>query len=88
MQNTFSSIMPVFRYLRYHTDVVLKEIQVYRWRMEDTRFLVFRAVTTKNAIFWDVCRVAFAKNQRFGGEYRLHFQGDKNRRARNNVSSN
>jgi hypothetical protein len=27
-------------------------------------------------------------NRRFGGMYRLHYQGDKNRRARNNVSSN
>jgi hypothetical protein len=28
------------------------------------------------------------KNRRFGGTYRLHHEGDKNRRARNNVSSN
>jgi hypothetical protein len=28
------------------------------------------------------------KGRRFGGVHRLHHQGDKNRRARNNVSSN
>jgi hypothetical protein len=32
--------------------------------------------------------VALVKNRRFGGTYRLHHVGDKNRRARNNVSSN
>jgi hypothetical protein len=28
------------------------------------------------------------KNRRFGGKCRLHHQGDKNRRARNNANSN
>jgi hypothetical protein len=28
------------------------------------------------------------KNRRFGGKYRLHYQGEKNRRSRNNVRSN
>jgi hypothetical protein len=38
----------------------------------------------KNAIFWhDAC-----KNWHFGGTYCLHYQGGKNWRARNNVSSN
>jgi hypothetical protein len=40
----------------------------------------------KNAVFWDVTPCGFCKNLRFGGTYRLHHQGDKNRRARNNVN--
>jgi hypothetical protein len=30
----------------------------------------------------------YCKNRRFEGTYRLHYQGDKNRRAGNNISSN
>jgi hypothetical protein len=46
------------------------------------------AVTTKNAIFLDVTPRGSCKNWRFRGMYRLHQQGNKNRRARNNISSN
>jgi hypothetical protein len=42
-------------------------------------------LTVKNAVFWDVTPCGSCKNQCFGGTYRLHHQGDKNRRARNNV---
>jgi hypothetical protein len=42
----------------------------------------------KNAIFWDVTPCSSRKIRHFGGTYRLHHQGDNNRRARNNVSSN
>jgi hypothetical protein len=42
----------------------------------------------KNAIFWDVTPCGCCKNRCLGEMYRLHHQGDKNRRARNNVSSN
>jgi hypothetical protein len=52
------------------------------------RFEVFTAVTMSNAIFWEVVPCGYCKNQHFGGTYRLHHQGDKNRRTRNNVSSN
>jgi hypothetical protein len=41
----------------------------------------------KNAAFWDDTRCGSYKNLRFGGKQRLHYQGDKNRRARNTVSS-
>jgi hypothetical protein len=51
------------------------------------RFEVFTAVTMKNAIFWDVTSCGFCENWCFGGMYHLHHQGDKNLRARNNVSS-
>jgi hypothetical protein len=33
----------------------------------------------KNAVFWGVMPCGSFKNQRFGGMYRLHHQGDKNR---------
>jgi hypothetical protein len=42
----------------------------------------------KNAAFLDLPPCCSGKNQRFGGTYRLRHQDDKNRRARNNVSSN
>jgi hypothetical protein len=33
----------------------------------------------KNAVFWDVTPCGSCKNSRYGGTYRLHHQGDKNR---------
>jgi hypothetical protein len=44
--------------------------------------------TMTNSVFWDVTPFGCCENRRFGGTYRLHHQGDKNRRARNNVSTN
>jgi hypothetical protein len=46
------------------------------------RFEVFTAVTMKNAVFWDVTKCEFCRNRRIEGAYRLHHQGDKNRRAK------
>jgi hypothetical protein len=46
------------------------------------------AVTKKNAVFWDVTPCGSCKNRHLGGKYGLHHQGEINRRARNNVSSN
>jgi hypothetical protein len=42
----------------------------------------------KNAFFWDVSPCGPCNNQRFGGTYRLHHQGDMNRCTKNNVSRN
>jgi hypothetical protein len=42
----------------------------------------------KNATFCDVKPSGSCRNRRFVGTYRLHHQGDKNPRARSNVSSN
>jgi hypothetical protein len=42
----------------------------------------------KNDVFWDVTPCESCKDGRFGEKYRHQHQGDKNRRARNNVSSN
>jgi hypothetical protein len=52
------------------------------------RFVVYTAVTIKNAVFRDVTSCGACKNRSFGGTYRLHYQGEKNQRARNSVSSN
>jgi hypothetical protein len=43
------------------------------------RFEVFTAVTMKNGVFYYVTPCGSCKNRRFGGTYRLHHQGDKNR---------
>jgi hypothetical protein len=42
----------------------------------------------KNAVIWDVAQYGSCKNRHFGGTYRLHHQGDKNRRTRKNISNN
>jgi hypothetical protein len=51
------------------------------------RFEVFTTITMKNAVFGDVKPCGSCNNQRFVGTYRLHHQGDKNRRGKENVSS-
>jgi hypothetical protein len=40
----------------------------------------------KNVVFWDVTPCGGCLNRRFGGAWRLHHQGDKNREAKKNVS--
>jgi hypothetical protein len=42
----------------------------------------------KNDVFWSVAPRGFCDNWHLGGKYRLHHQGHKNIRARNNVNSN
>jgi hypothetical protein len=37
----------------------------------------FTAVTTKNAVFWDVALCKSCVNRRFGGTYHLHLQSRK-----------
>jgi hypothetical protein len=51
------------------------------------RFEVFTAVTMISVAFLDGTPCGFCKNRRFGRKYHLHHQGDRKRRARNNVSS-
>jgi hypothetical protein len=41
------------------------------------RFEVFKAATTKNAVFWDVAPCKSCVNRRSVGTYRLHLQGRK-----------
>jgi hypothetical protein len=42
----------------------------------------------KNAVFWNVTPCGSCKKRRFGGAYRFHHQGDKNRRAKNKLARN
>jgi hypothetical protein len=42
----------------------------------------------RNAVFWDIAPCGPCENRLFGGNYRLHHQGAKDRPAGNNVSSN
>jgi hypothetical protein len=43
------------------------------------RFEVFMAATMKNIVFWDMMPCGSHKNRCFGGTYRHHHQGDRNR---------
>jgi hypothetical protein len=52
----------------------------------DVRFEVFKAVTMKNAVFWDVAPCRSCVNRRFGGTYRLHLQGRIIRERETSVS--
>jgi hypothetical protein len=69
-------------------DPVSNTLFIYLFIYLFVRFEVFTEVTIKNGIFWNVTPCASCKNRRFGGTQRLHHQGDKNRRTRNNVSRN
>jgi hypothetical protein len=33
----------------------------------------------KNSVFWDITQCGSCKNERFGGRYRLHHQGNNSR---------
>jgi hypothetical protein len=50
-------------------------------------FEVFTGVTMKNAVFLGVAPCKSCENWRFRGTCRLHLQGRKNTRVRNNVCS-
>jgi hypothetical protein len=52
-----------------------------------TRSMNYEAPHSAEAAFWDVTSCDSCKNRRFGGTYCFHNQGDKNRWARNDVSS-
>jgi hypothetical protein len=52
---------------------------------EPTNRLHDLTIPMKNAVFWDVWLFT---NRWFGAKYRLQYQGEKNQRARHNVSNN
>jgi hypothetical protein len=54
--------------------------------VELSPLLLRPCIGLKNGVFWDVTPCGSCKNRRFGGTYRLHHQGDKNRWTRNNAS--
>jgi hypothetical protein len=41
----------------------------------------------KNTLFLDVIPSGSSKNRRFAGMYHLYYKGERNQRAKNNVSS-
>jgi hypothetical protein len=52
----------------------------------DVRVKVFEAMDRKNAVSWDVTPCGSSRCRRFEGNYHFHYQGNTNRRARNNDS--
>jgi hypothetical protein len=64
-------------------------VRNFAWNTQQNcvRFEVFTAVTTKNAVFWDVALCRSCVNRRFGGTYRLHLQGRRKSQARNQRDS-
>jgi hypothetical protein len=50
--------------------------------------LALRTYVLKNAVLCVVMPYGSCKNRNFDGTYHLHHQGDKNRRARKNISVN
>jgi hypothetical protein len=48
---------------------------------------VCKAVIMKNAVVWNIMPCDSFKNRRFRGTYRLHHQGNKIRRGRNDSSN-
>jgi hypothetical protein len=70
---------------------MLKKGTSYFNKIVTVGFEVFTAVpmmTMKNGVFWDMMPCDSCKIRRFGGQFRLHHQGEKNQRVRNNVSIN
>jgi hypothetical protein len=59
------------------------KFQIYKLLLKRVRFKVFTAVTMKNTVFWDVAPCRYRVNRRFGETYRLHLQGIRDPRARN-----
>jgi hypothetical protein len=74
-----------FRVLGYKIQFVLHRKHITSL-LYSPRFEIFTAMAMKNTVFWDVTTRGSCKNRSFGGTYRLHHDGDKNRRARKNVS--
>jgi hypothetical protein len=65
--------------------------ETYWFRMSYTTVRTLQILPVKcseNSAFWDVMPCGCCKNGRFGGTNRLHYQVQKNQRARSNGSSN
>jgi hypothetical protein len=66
----------------YHYSLTLLASLFLSVRCKWARSEVLTVVTMKKAVFWDMTPCDSCKNQFFGGAYRLHHQGDKNRRVK------
>jgi hypothetical protein len=60
---------------------VLNDVIIEKYVFTYVRFEIFTEVSMKNAVFWNVTPYGSSKNRRFGGPYRHHHEGDKNRQA-------
>jgi hypothetical protein len=63
------------RLLGYKNPVCISQ-ETHYISTTQSRFEVFTGVTLKNGVFWDVTPWGSCK-KRFGGNYRLHHQGEK-----------
>jgi hypothetical protein len=68
-------------------DEILSHPQVHSHLVVRYQF-EFGKLLLKDAVFWDGTPCESCTNRSFEGMYRLYHQGEKNQRARNNVSSN
>jgi hypothetical protein len=64
--------------LQWHTPVKFSVYELY----------MYYVGIGKNTVFSDLMSCGSSKTRRFGGTYYIRHQGEKNRRARNNVCSN
>jgi hypothetical protein len=70
------------------TSSICPPVHLYAWNNSRTGFEVLTAVVMKSTIFWDITPCSPLKvNRRLGGTYRLHLQGRKISRARNQRES-
>jgi hypothetical protein len=68
-------IMQFLSFLILNTEVLFTTFQKNPQKLW---FKVFKAVTMKNAVFWDVMPCGSCKNRRFRGMWCLHDQINKN----------
>jgi hypothetical protein len=85
LEHCNDNIHITFHKVLLHTGFEFFCLKRSTYKITVARFEVFTAVTMKNALFWEVKARGSHKNRRFGGTYRLHHQGEKNRRTRNYV---
>jgi hypothetical protein len=57
--------------------IVVQKLPIWKQIRSCVRFEVFTAVTMKNGVFWDVTPCGSCKSRRFGGTWRLLYQGGK-----------
>jgi hypothetical protein len=89
MSSLSSRVIKLLALIQYSPSVIARDQNSKdEGKFSFVRFEVFKAVTMKNAVFWDVTPCGSCKNRRFGGSQRLHQQDDKNGWTKNKVSCN
>jgi hypothetical protein len=86
------SIHPVMSVVQHRTKLLVpaknNSLKIWISLIGQNHFNVSCCFCLKNAVVCDATPCGSCKNRRFRVTYRLHYQSDKNRRARNNVSNN